>query len=210
MRENHRRNHYSKGAALYMSELIVQIEEWLLQYGVLGLILVAFTESSFFPIPPDVILLPLALARPEEAFLYASYTTLASVFGSLLGWYIGRKLGRPILRYFISDEKIAKVEDLFKRYGALAILIAGFTPIPYKVFTIFSGIAQIPIKVLIIWSFIGRGLRFFLEAALVVALGAKAKPFIEENFTLITLIGGVTILLLFIIYRIIQKKKKTL
>ncbi|MDQ0216301.1 undecaprenyl-diphosphatase [Oikeobacillus pervagus] len=193
-----------------MSELIVQIEEWLLQYGVLGLILVAFTESSFFPIPPDVILLPLALARPEEAFLYASYTTLASVFGSLLGWYIGRKLGRPILRYFISDEKIAKVEDLFKRYGALAILIAGFTPIPYKVFTIFSGIAQIPIKVLIIWSFIGRGLRFFLEAALVVALGAKAKPFIEENFTLITLIGGVTILLLFIIYRIIQKKKKTL
>ncbi|MEK4027092.1 YqaA family protein [Pseudobacillus sp. FSL P4-0506] len=190
-----------------MSELIHHLEEWLLEYGLLGLILVAFTESSFFPIPPDVILLPLALADPDRALLFALYTTIASVLGALLGWLIGRKLGRPILLKFVSEELILKVEDLFKRYGPLAILIAGFTPIPYKVFTIFAGVAKIRIRVLLIWSLIGRGLRFFLEGLIIFWLGEQAKPFIEENFTMLTIAGGLLIVIIFFIYHFIQKKK---
>ncbi|MBM7649413.1 undecaprenyl-diphosphatase [Bacillus ectoiniformans] len=191
-----------------MSELIHQFEAWLLEYGVWGLVIVAFTESSFFPIPPDVILLPLSLADPDRALMFALYTTLASTFGALLGWLIGHKLGRPILLKFISEKKINKVEDYFSRYGALAILIAGFTPIPYKIFTVFSGVAKIPIKVLLIWSFIGRGLRFFTEGLIIFWLGAQAKPFIEENFTMLTIGGGVIILAVYLVYLYFKKRKK--
>ncbi|KIL72902.1 YqaA family protein [Bacillus badius] len=192
-----------------MSDLIHHLEGWLLEYGVLGLIVVAFTESSFFPIPPDVILLPLALADPDRAILFALYTTVASVLGALLGWLIGRKLGRPILLKFVSEELILRVEHLFKKYGPLAILIAGFTPIPYKVFTIFAGVAKIRIRVLLIWSLIGRGLRFFLEGIIIFWLGDQAKPFIEENFTLLTIAGGLLIVVIYVVYRLLQKRKQT-
>ncbi|KAB7704789.1 DedA family protein [Bacillus aerolatus] len=193
-----------------MSELIHHFEEWLLEYGVLGLIIVAFTESSFFPIPPDVILLPLALADPDKALLFALYTTIASVLGAILGWFIGRKLGRPVLRKFISEETITKVEDLFDKYGPIAILIAGFTPIPYKVFTVFSGVAKVRIRVLLLWSLVGRGLRFFLEGLIIFWLGAQAKSFIEENFTLLTLAGGLLIIIIYLAYRFVQKKKQAI
>ncbi|MFK2826284.1 YqaA family protein [Bacillus sp. B190/17] len=193
-----------------MSELIHHFELWLLEYGVWGLIIVSFTESSFFPIPPDVILLPLAFADPDRALLFALYTTIASVLGSLLGWIIGRKLGRPILLKFFSEGLIVKVENLFSNYGPIAILIAGFTPIPYKVFTIFSGVAKVPIRILLLWSLIGRGLRFFLEGIIIFWLGAQAKSFIEENFTLLTIVGGLLIVIIYLVYRFVQKKKQAI
>lgn len=192
-----------------MSELIHQFEAFLLEYGVWGLVLVSFADSSFFPIPPDVILIPLAIANPSSSLLYALYTTIASVLGAILGWFIGKKFGRPVLRFFISEERLAKVEEYFTKYGPLAILIAGFTPIPYKVFTIFSGASNISLRVLIIWSIIGRGLRFSIEGLIIMFLGAQAKPFIEENFTMLTLAGGLLIIVLFIIYKVIQRRKHT-
>jgi len=191
-----------------MLEWIHVLEEWLIEYGLISLIIVSFTESSFFPIPPDVLLLPMSIAEPDRAMFYALITTAMSVLGALLGWYIGKKFGRPILRYFVSEEKIEKVDVYFQKYGALAILIAGFTPIPYKIFTIFSGISNIKLRTLVIWSIIGRGLRFFSEAYIVITLGPKAIPFIEQNFTLITIIGGATILVLYIIYILLRKRKK--
>ncbi|MBO8178436.1 YqaA family protein [Aeribacillus pallidus] len=190
-----------------MSELIHHIEQWLLEFGVIGLFFVSFADSSFFPIPPDVLLIPISLAQPEKALWFAFITTVASVLGALLGWYIGKKLGRPVLRYIISEERIVKVEDYFQKYGSMAILIAGLTPIPYKVFTIFSGISNIKIRTLVFWSVIGRGIRFFLEAIIILTLGAKAKPFIEENFTLLTVVGGVVIIAVFLIYKWLQRKK---
>ncbi|NMH67598.1 DedA family protein [Bacillus sp. RO3] len=193
-----------------MSELLHAFEAWLLDYGVWGLILVSFADSSFFPIPPDVLLIPLAIANPENALLYALYTTIASVIGALLGWLIGKKLGRPILVYFFSEKRILKVEEYFNKYGAMALLIAGLTPIPYKIFTIFAGVSGVKIRVLVIWSIIGRGLRFFLEGAIILALGAKAKPFIEENFTLLTLGAGGVLVAVYLVYLIIKKKKKTI
>ncbi|MGM0855148.1 MAG: YqaA family protein [Bacillota bacterium] len=192
-----------------MAELLHAFEAWLLDYGVWGLILVSFADSSFFPIPPDVLLIPLAIANPDSALLYALYTTIASVIGALLGWLIGKKLGRPILVYFFSEKRIQKVEEYFTKYGAMALLIAGLTPVPYKIFTIFAGVSGVKIRVLVIWSIIGRGIRFFLEGAIILALGAKAKPFIEENFTLLTLTAGGTLVTVYLVYLVIKKRKKT-
>jgi membrane protein YqaA with SNARE-associated domain len=191
-----------------MSEWIHTFEDWLLEFGSFGLFIVSFMESSFFPIPPDVLMIPMGIANPDRAFWYAFLTTAGSVLGALLGWYIGKKVGRPILRYFIKEEKIVKVEQYFEKYGAMAILIAGFTPIPYKVFTVFSGISRVKIPTLIIWSIIGRGARFFLEAAIIVALGDKAMPFIQENFAMLTAaVGGVAIVG-YLIYLFVRKTKK--
>jgi len=192
-----------------MSEILHTIKEWLLEYGIFGLFFVSFADSSFFPIPPDVLLIPMSIANPNSALWYAFITTVASILGALLGWYIGKKLGRPVLKLIISEEKIQKVEYYFTKYGPMAILIAAFTPIPYKVFTIFAGISKISLRVLVIWSIIGRGARFFLEALIIMVLGEKAMPFIEENFTLITFIGSALIIIVYVIYIIIRKKKKT-
>jgi membrane protein YqaA with SNARE-associated domain len=191
-----------------MSEWIHVFEEWLLEFGSLGLFIVSFLESSFFPIPPDVLMIPMGIANPDKALWYAFITTAGSVLGALLGWYIGKKVGRPILRYFIKEEKIVKVKQYFEKYGAMAILIAGFTPIPYKVFTIFAGISRVKIPTLIIWSIIGRGARFFLEAAIIVALGDKAMPFIEENFALLTAAVGVVMIVGYLVYTFARKPKK--
>lgn len=192
-----------------MSELLHTFEAWLMDYGVWGLIVVSFADSSFFPIPPDVLLIPLAIANPENALLYALYTTAASVVGALFGWWIGKKLGRPILVYLFSEQRIQKVEEYFKKYGPMALLIAGLTPVPYKIFTIFAGVSGVRIRTLVIWSIIGRGIRFFLEGAIILTLGAKAKPFIEENFTMLTLAAGGVLILAYIVYLIIRKKKHT-
>ncbi|XXM71565.1 YqaA family protein [Lysinibacillus sphaericus] len=192
-----------------MSELLHTFEAWLMDYGVWGLIVVSFADSSFFPIPPDVLLIPLAIANPENALLYALYTTVASVVGALFGWWIGKKLGRPILVYLFSEQRIQKVEEYFKKYGPMALLIAGLTPVPYKIFTIFAGVSGVRIRTLVIWSIIGRGIRFFLEGAIILILGAKAKPFIEENFTLLTLAAGGVLILAYIVYLVIRKKKHT-
>lgn len=191
-----------------ISEWLTVIEDWLMDYGVLGLLIVSFADSAFSPIIPDVLLIPMGIASPDKVWLYAFYTTVSSVFGALLGWYIGKKLGRPILLRFMNREKIDKVEYYFDKYGGMAIIIAAFTPVPYKVFTIFAGISKIKIRTLVFWSILGRGGRFFLEAAIVAALGAKAKPFIEENFAVITLGVGGLAAIAFIIYRLILSRKR--
>ncbi|CAM3954937.1 YqaA family protein [Mesobacillus zeae] len=190
-----------------MTEIIDSIGTWLMNYGILGLFFVSFTESSFFPIPPDVLMIPMGIANPDKALLYALVTTVGSVLGALLGWYIGKKVGRPVLRYFISEERILKVEHYFQKYGAMAILIAGFTPIPYKVFTIFSGVSNVKISKLLFWSVVGRGLRFFLEAAIIIALGDKAKPFIEENFGMLTGLVGITAVAAYVVYLLVSRKR---
>ncbi len=191
-----------------MSELLHHFETWLLDYGVWGLILVSFADASFFPIPPDVVLIPLAIANPENALLYALYSTIASVFGALLGWFIGKKLGRPVLVYLFSEKRVQKVEEYFNKYGAMALLVAGLTPVPYKIFTIFAGVTGVRIRVLVLWSIIGRGIRFFLEGTLILTLGAKAKPFIEQNFTMLSIAAGGVLILIYVIYLFIKNKKQ--
>lgn len=189
-----------------MSELIHTIEEWLMEYGLWGLALVSFADSSFFPIPPDVLLIPMGIANPDSVLFYAFITTLTSVIGVLLGWYIGKKLGRPVLTYLFKEDKVQKVEHYFIKYGPMAILMAALTPVPYKIFTIFAGVSRIRLRTLVIWSIIGRGARFFAEALLILFLGAQAKTFIDENFAMITIVGALAIIAVYFIFLYLKKR----
>jgi membrane protein YqaA with SNARE-associated domain len=137
---------------------------------------VSFAESSFFPVPPDVILVPMALANPEKARLYALVCTVASVLGGILGYAIGALL----------FEGIDAFREAYAKWGAWIILIKGLTPIPYKIVTIASGFAGYNLFAFIVLSTITRGLRFFIEAELLRIYGEPIRGFIEGRLTLVT------------------------
>ncbi len=148
------------------------LKEWAFHivqtYGLGGLFGVAFIESSFFPVPPDVLLIGILLApSPPEPFLVALVCTVGSVLGAGLGWIVGAYGGYPLLHRLFKEEKVRAVERLYQRYGLYAIFIAAFTPIPYKVFTIASGVFRYSIVGMILASVVGRGARFFIVAYLV-------------------------------------------
>ncbi|MEW9669092.1 YqaA family protein [Ammoniphilus sp. 3BR4] len=172
-----------------------QIIEILLDYGIWGLSIMSFFESAFFPIPPDVLLIPLALMDTDMAWMLALATTISSVLGALLGIWIGKRLGRPILLRFIPEEQIAKVEMLFSRYGGWAMFVAAFTPIPYKVFTVAAGVFKANIATVMIASVIGRGARFFAIAGIIVYYGDEAMDFISQYLGPITFaVAGLAII----------------
>ncbi|HQD80211.1 MAG TPA: VTT domain-containing protein [Bacillota bacterium] len=163
------------------------------QYGLVGLFVVSFAESSFFPVPPDVMLIPLCLARPRASMLYATVATVSSVLGAVFAYLVGARGGRPLLLKFTSKDGLSKIQGLFKRFGGWAVGIAAFTPIPFKVFTIASGIFQVRLAPFLIASTLGRGARFFLEAALVLKLGEQVRDIIGTQFELITLMVGLVV-----------------
>ncbi|MGL6196990.1 MAG: YqaA family protein [Thermoguttaceae bacterium] len=172
-------------------------------YGTPALAAISFMESSFFPIPPDVLQIALSAAKPKRAYLYATVSLIASVLGALLGYYIGYALWETVgdffLKYIFSKDAFEFVKAKYEGNAFLAIIIAAFTPIPYKVFTIAAGVFEIPLKTLIIASLIGRGLRFYLVATLIWLFGARIKVWIDKYFELCTilftvlLIGGILI-----------------
>jgi len=137
----------------------------------------SFAESSFFPIPPDVILAPMCLARPAKAWYFAALCTASSVAGGMLGYLIGRLAFHWIEPWLMSssfaDVFLSAVAS-FERWGAIYILLAGFTPIPYKVFTIGAGVVGMPVAPFLLGSTVGRGARFFLVAGLIRMMGEKA------------------------------------
>ncbi|GAB5436573.1 hypothetical protein TRM7615_02839 [Falsiruegeria mediterranea M17] len=161
---------------------------------------VAFIESSFFPIPPDVLMIPMILARPNRAFLIATVALVASVLGGMLGYAIGalfyESIGQPILAAMGKAEAMEAFNTKFNDFGFWAVLTAGVTPFPYKVITIMSGWTGMPIGTFIATSILARALRFFLVAGLLWAFGAPIREFIEKRlglmFTLfiVLLIGG--------------------
>lgn len=150
--------------------------------GVIGLFLVSFFEASVFPLPPEMLLLPMAVMNPSMAIFYAAVTTAGSTAGGVFGYFLGLRAGRRLLMRFVSGERISRVERLFARYGGWAVAVAGFTPIPYKVFTIASGVFRIRKQVFVTASLLSRGARFVLEAALIEALGEQAIAFIKTYF----------------------------
>ncbi|MDP3979976.1 MAG: YqaA family protein [Chlamydiota bacterium] len=157
-------------------------------YGVYALFFLAFAESSFFPIPPDVLLIAMCVDSPEKSFFYAFICTMGSALGGAFGYGIGLKGGLPILRKFISQEKIDMVHRYFDKYEVWAIGIAGFTPIPYKVFTISAGVFYIRFIKFFIVSVISRGARFFLVATLFFFYGGPIKAFIEKYFNVLSIV----------------------
>lgn len=153
-----------------------------------ALALVAFVESSVFPIPPDILMIPMIIARPSRAFLIAAIAMVASVLGGMLGYFIGwglfESVGRPVLEFYGKTDKFADFATRYNEWGAWAVLIAGVTPFPYKVITILSGSTGLSLPVFIISSIVARGLRFFLIAALLWKYGTPIRDFIERRLGL--------------------------
>jgi membrane protein YqaA with SNARE-associated domain len=171
------------------------------RHAMWALAAVSFIESSFFPIPPDILLIPMVLAAPHRAFAIAGLCTLASVLGGIFGYWIGfalfEEIGRPVLEFYGKDAYFAAFAERYNEWGAWAVLIAGVTPFPYKVITILSGATALNPWVFFVASVIARGLRFFLVAALLWKFGEPIRDFIERRlgilFTLFValLLGGV-------------------
>jgi len=165
----------------------------------------AFAESSFFPVPPDLLLIALGIARPEKALLYALLCSVGSVMGGIAGFYIGRffmdSLGRRILEFYGVTDKFNIIGDRFKKFDAIAIGIAGFTPIPYKVFTIAAGAFGINLLRFVLVSIISRSARFFLVGVLLMIFGAPIQQFLESYFNIISIIFVVVLILGFILVK---------
>lgn len=181
----------------FISDLILWSQETFLPYGEFGLFAIAFMESSFFPVPPDLLLIPLVLINPQLGLWYALVCTVGSVLGALLGYHIGVKGGRPILVKIAGAKKTEKTEKYFKKYGDWAIGIAAFTPIPYKVFTIAAGVFRHSLKNLLLVSIIGRGARFFLVAGLIMLAGPEIIALMESYFELFTFLAVIAAILLY-------------
>jgi membrane protein YqaA with SNARE-associated domain len=148
---------------------------------------VSFVESSFFPVPPDAMLIPMALARPDRAYFYATLCTVTSVAGGVLGWAIGyflyESLGLWLMQLYGYGGKVEAFREAYVEWGAWIILLKGVTPIPYKIVTIASGFAEYPIIPFILLSFVCRGMRFYLAAFLLSRYGPRARAIIEERLT---------------------------
>ncbi|MBM9595618.1 YqaA family protein [Roseitranquillus sediminis] len=161
-----------------------------------ALAVVAFIESSVFPIPPDVLMIPMILARPSRAWIIAGVALVASVLGGLAGYWIGALLfdsvGRPVLEFYGKDAYFAEFGARYNEWGAWAVLIAGVTPFPYKVITILSGATALNLPVFILASIVARGLRFFLVAALLYRFGPPVRVFVERRLgILFTMFVGI-------------------
>jgi len=147
---------------------------------------IAFAESSFFPIPPDLLMIPLAFARPKKAFLFAAICTLSSVAGGALGYALGWGMWSVIkdvfLSVIVSQGTFDRVAHLYEEYAFWSVLTAGFTPIPYKVFTVAAGVFKISFIPFMLASLCGRGGRFFLVGAVIYFFGDRARTFIEKHF----------------------------
>ena len=197
-----------------MGDLLDFLLEWarlhLVPLGIPGLIVTAFTESSFFPIPPDAILIPLVLLNPRNAVLYGLVATVSSTAGALLGYWIGLKGGRPILLKLTGEKSVKKAEELFNRYGAWAVGIAAFTPIPYKVFTIASGVFMLRnLKAFILASILGRGGRFMAEAVLIMLFGEEILSFLSAHFELITILVGAAVIFFLAVYSLLRRRSRS-
>ncbi len=151
---------------------------------------IAFIESSVFPIPPDLLIIPMVLAAPHRAWKIAAVATVASVLGGFFGYAIGallfETLGRPLLDFYGYGGKFASFQARYQEWGAWIVAGAGFTPFPYKVITIASGVVNLDLGVFTVASLLSRGARFFLLAAILWRYGAPMRVFIEKNLPLLS------------------------
>lgn len=165
------------------------------KYAIPALAFVSFIESSFFPIPPDVLLMAICFSSPKKWFRAAFWCSVASVLGGVLGYYIGwglwESVGQPIVKFYRGEGVMESVKVWYDTYGFWGILIAAVTPVPYKVFTIASGVMQFSLWQLVLASIIGRSFRFFLVAGLIRGFGPTIKPFIEKRLELMLVLGTI-------------------
>lgn len=188
-----------------MKEIFVQMTQYFESMGIWGLALNSFIESFFLVPPPDIILSIMDLAQPSKALFYALVCTIASALGGIVGYGIGYWGGRPAFNWLFrkgGKEKFEAVEKLYDKYGTAAVFFSAFTPVPYKVFTIASGILNMNFWKFLIASFFGRGLRFFIVSLVLMFFGEAIKQYVE-----LVIIALTVIVILF--YIIVYKKRKS-
>jgi membrane protein YqaA with SNARE-associated domain len=180
------------------------------KHSTAALFVLSFAESSFFPVPPDVLQIALTLERRDRAWYYAAVSTVASVLGGVFGWMIGYALWSAVSGFFfdyvpgVTPENFKLVEQKFQENAFLTIFTAAFTPIPYKVFTIAGGVFHISLLMLVIGSIVGRGGRFFMVAALLYVFGPPVKRFIEKYFNLLTLVFTGLVIVGLVIWKVLH------
>jgi membrane protein YqaA with SNARE-associated domain len=169
---------------------------------------VSFIESSVFPIPPDVMLIPMVIADRARAWLLATICTVGSVLGGIAGYAIGymffEYIGQPILRFYGQADKFAEAAKLFNEWGALILIAKGWTPFPYKVLTIFAGATQMNLLAFIGASIVARAMRFYLVAGLLYWFGEPIREFIERRLTLVTTVSLIVLISGFVMVRYIR------
>ncbi len=190
--------------------MLRRLYDWILHwaatpYGIWALFILAFCESSFFPIPPDPLLIALAISLPTKSFRFAFVCSIASVIGGMFGYFIGYELmdsiGRPILEFYNAMDRYEDIQTLYRNYDAWAVGIAGFTPIPYKVFTIAAGAFKIDLSVFILASAVSRSARFFIVAGLIYKFGEPIRSFIDRYFNVLSIAFIILLILGFVILK---------
>jgi membrane protein YqaA with SNARE-associated domain len=185
------------------------IYDWVLSFadrpdGQRALFFIAFAEASFFPIPPDILLIPLAVGAPHRALRFSAVSTSGSVLGAIMGYLLGLQfyeiLGSPIIEFYGAHDGYQQVRALYQQWDAIAIAVAGFTPIPFKVFTITAGVFQLNFITFLVASVLSRGARFFMIGGLIRYFGPTIQRIVDQYFDLLTivfvilLVGGFLIL----------------
>ncbi len=177
-------------------------------YSEWALFLNAFAESSFFPIPPDVLMMAMEVGQPKKSFRFATISSIGSILGGIAGYGIGYFLfdiiGKPIIKFYHLTEKFQHLGELYNTYSAWIVSIAGFTPIPYKLITITSGFWKINFFIFLIASTLSRSARFFIISTLFYFFGAKIKDFIDRYFNLLSILFFILLIAGFAIIKIIK------
>ena len=196
-----------------ITDILHQLSGWIESFAhsdwvIFVLAAVSFTESIISPFPPDPILIAAAVFNPAMALIFAAVVTAASVLGALVGHWLGKRFGRPILNRFFSPSKVLRVETLFQKYGVWAIVFAAVTPVPYKVFAVTAGAMDMSIRPFILASVIGRGARMFLWAALAIVFGEDLIALVETQGALLGGIFGLTVIAAFALWLLIARLRR--
>ena len=194
--------------------IVRRLYDWVLSwadtpYGTPALFVLSFMESSFFPIPPDVLQIALSAGKPRRSYWYASVSLVGSVLGALLGYYIGYALWVSMKDWFIpfvfSQANFDLVQEKYQLYGYWAVVTAAFTPIPYKIFTIAAGVCELSLFTLVWASIVGRGLRFYLVASLLFFFGERIERWIDRYFNILTLVFTILLIGGFVLIKYVMK-----
>ncbi|NCO42437.1 MAG: cytochrome B [Armatimonadetes bacterium CG_4_10_14_3_um_filter_66_18] len=194
--------------------MVRKLYDWVLHwaetpYGLPALFILSFAESSFFPIPPDVLLIALAVSIPTRAFRYALVCTAGSSIGGMGGYAIGLfgydAIGKPIIDFYNGQAVMDKIKHLYDTNGFWGVLLAALTPIPYKVFTIASGFFQFNFGAFMLASLCGRALRFFAVGVMIYFFGPKIKEFIDKYFNVLAMVFAVLLVGGFVLIKVVLK-----
>jgi membrane protein YqaA with SNARE-associated domain len=192
--------------------IVRRLYDWVLhwadtRFGGVALFVNSFVESSFFPIPPDALLIALSLSKPRQAFRFATYCSVASVLGGMFGYWIGYAVWGLVGPYFFAyvpgftPEAFEHVRELYNKYDFWVVFAAGFTPIPYKLITIGGGVFLVNIPVFLVASVLSRSARFFLVAGLIRRYGVPIKAFIDRYFNLLSVVFTVLLVGGFVVFK---------